>query len=71
MPNDILDLTVDHIYDTQQRLRIKIYDTNNKRYEVPLEAAVDKKANTSDYDIVVKSNPFSILVTPKSTGITM
>jgi hypothetical protein len=72
MPNDILDLTVDLIYETQERLRIKIYDTFNKRYEVPLEVPiVEKKVNTSDYDVLVESNPFSILVTRKSTGVTL
>ncbi len=70
--NEILNLTVDLIYETQQRLRIKIYDTNKKRYEVPLGVpVVENKANTSDYDVVVKSNPFSIIVNRKSTGVTL
>jgi len=69
MPNDVLDLTVDLIYETAQRLRIKIYDTANKRYEVPLDVpVVEKKADSTDYDISVKSNPFAIIVTRKSTG---
>ena len=69
MPNDVLDLTVDLIYETQQRLRIRIYDTANKRYEVPLDVpVVEKKADSTDYDISVKSNPFAITVTRKSTG---
>ena len=72
MPNEILDLTVDLIYETQQRLRIKIYDTANKRYEVPLDVpAVEKKADSTDYDISVKSNPFAIIVTRISTGATL
>jgi lysosomal alpha-glucosidase len=72
MPNDILSLTVDLIYETQQRFRIKIYDPANKRYEVPLQVpVVEKKADMTDYDVVVKSKPFSILVTRKSTGVTL
>jgi hypothetical protein len=72
MPNDILKLTVDLIYETQQRLRIRIYDTVNKRYEVPLEVPmVEKKADMIDYDVVVQTKPFSILVTRKSTGVTL
>ncbi len=72
MPNDILDLTVDLIYETQQRFRMKIYDPANKRYEVPLEVpVVTKKADMTDYEVIVKSKPFSILVTRKSTGVTL
>ena len=72
MPNDILDLTVDLIYETQQRLRIKIYDSANKRYEVPLAVPnVTQKADMTDYDVMVKSNPFAIVVTRKSTGTTL
>jgi hypothetical protein len=72
MPNDILKLTVDLIYETQQRLRIRIYDPVNKRYEVPLEVPmVEKKADMTDYDVVVQTKPFSILVTRKSTGVTL
>ncbi|CAF2048966.1 unnamed protein product [Rotaria magnacalcarata] len=70
MPHDIVNLTVDLIYETEQRLRIRIYDTVFKRYEVPLKVpAIEKKADPTDYEIVVKSKPFSILVTRKSTGM--
>ncbi|CAF4343495.1 unnamed protein product [Rotaria socialis] len=70
MPHDILNLTVDFIYETEQRLRIRIYDSVFKRYEVPLKVpVVEKKADPTDYEIVVKSKPFSILVTRKSTGM--
>jgi hypothetical protein len=72
MPYDILNLTVDLIFETQQRLRIKIYDSEFERYEVPLQVPkVDKKADMTDYEVVVKSKPFSILVTRKSTGATL
>ncbi len=70
MPNDILKLTVDLIYETEQRFRIRIYDPVNKRYEVPLEIpVVEKKADMTDYKVVVNSKPFSIVVTRKSTGV--
>ncbi len=69
MPNDILDLTVDLIYETQQRFRMKIYDPANKRYEVPLDVpVVQKKADMTDYEVVVKSKPFALVVSRKSTG---
>jgi hypothetical protein len=72
MPNDILDLTVDLIYETQQRFRVRIYDSVNKRYEVPLQVpVVEKKADMTDYEVVISSKPFAILVTRKSTGVTL
>jgi hypothetical protein len=72
MPNDILKLTVDLIYETQQRLRIQIYDSSNRRYQVPLEVpVVEKKADMTDYNVVVNAKPFSLVVTRKSTGVTL
>jgi len=72
MPQDITNLTVDLIYETQQRFRIKIYDPVYARYQVPLQVpVVQKKADIIDYVVVVKSKPFSILVTRKSTGVTL
>jgi hypothetical protein len=39
---------------------------------VPLEVPmVEKKADMIDYDVVVQTKPFSILVTRKSTGATL
>jgi hypothetical protein len=64
-----MNLTADLIYETQQRFRIQIYDTYNPRYQVPLPVpVVTKKADMTDYDVVVNSKPFSIVVTRKSTG---
>jgi hypothetical protein len=72
LPYDILNLTVDLSYETQQRFRIQIYDASNKRYQVPLDVpVVGKKADMTDYDVVVNSKPFSIVVTRKSTGATL
>ena len=72
MPQDILNLTVDLIYETQQRFRIRIYDPMYKRYEVPLQVPiVEKKVDMTDYVVSVNQNPFAILVTRKSTGVTL
>ena len=69
LPNDIRNLTVDLIFETQQRFRMKIYDSQNSRYEVPIPVpVVAKKADTTDYDVAVNSKPFWIRVTRKSTG---
>jgi hypothetical protein len=72
MPHDILNLTVDLIYETEQRFRIRIYDPMYTRYEVPLDVPVVKtKANMTDYDVQISQAPFAILVTRKSTGVTL
>ena len=72
MPNDILNLTVDLICETQQRFRLRIYDPVNQRYEVPLQVPIVKtKVNVTDYEIAVSSKPFALLVTRKSTGATL
>jgi lysosomal alpha-glucosidase len=72
MPLDILNLRVDLIYESEQRFRIKIYDPRFNRYQVPLQVpVVQKKADMTDYDVVIKPKPFSILVTRKSTGVTL
>ncbi|CAF1369879.1 unnamed protein product, partial [Rotaria sordida] len=70
MPNDITNLTVDLIYETEQRFRIRIYDSIYQRYEVPFQVPViQKKVNITDYDVKINEQPFSILITRKSTGV--
>jgi hypothetical protein len=72
MPSDVSDLTVDLIYETNQRFRIRIYDSFKQRYEVPLQVpVVEKKANMTDYDVQINRSPFSIVVIRKSTGVTL
>lgn len=69
MPNDKFSLTVDLLYETAQRFRVRIYDSRNKRYEVPLKVpVVQTKVNVTDYDVKVNEQPFSISITRKSTG---
>ncbi|XP_063961375.1 lysosomal alpha-glucosidase-like isoform X2 [Lytechinus pictus] len=36
-PNDIMNLKMDVYFETDTRLRVKIYDPNQSRYEVPIE----------------------------------
>jgi hypothetical protein len=72
MPHDIIDLTVDLIYETKQRLRIRIYDSIYRRYEVPLQVpVVEQRANVTDFNINITEKPFSIRVTRNSTGVTL
>jgi hypothetical protein len=72
MPNEILSLTVDLLYETTQRFRLRIYDSTNKRFEVPLQVpVVETKANITDYEVSFSQSPFAILVKRKSTGMTL
>jgi hypothetical protein len=72
MPNDIFNLTVDLIDETQQRLRIRIYDTDSARFEVPLPVPVImNKVNRTDYETTIVEKPFAIVVTRKSNGVKM
>lgn len=72
LPHDILNLTVDLIYETQQRFRFQIYDSFYQRYQVPMSVPkVDKKAAVTDYNVVVNPKPFSLVITRKSTGATL
>jgi lysosomal alpha-glucosidase len=69
MPFDLADLTVDLIYESTHRLRVRIYDPANKRYEVPLPVpVVTKKVNVTDYVVQVNNRPFSLHVTRRTTG---
>jgi hypothetical protein len=72
MPNEILNLTVDLLYETAQRFRLRIYDPTKKRFEVPLEVpVVGTKVNVTDYEVSLSQRPFAILIKRKSTGITL
>lgn len=72
MPNEILNLTVDLLYETEQRFRIRIYDPMKQRFEVPLEVpVVETKVNVTDYEVSLNQAPFAILIKRKSTGVTL
>ena len=72
LPNEILNLTVDLLYESAQRFRLRIYDPTNKRFEVPLQVpVVPTKANVTDYEVSLTQAPFAILVKRRSTGMTL
>ena len=58
-------------YETDERLRVKIYDRNNARYEVPLDVDKNKgklgDGSNRDYYVNVVDEPFAIKVYRKST----
>ena len=73
-PNEILKLEVRLMFESKERLRIKISDPNSKRYEVPV-FKLNKKdkldsefGDDTDYQISVNQKPFFIKVFRKSTG---
>jgi hypothetical protein len=72
MPDEILNLTVDLLYETAQRFRVRIYDPTKRRFEVPLPVPViETKVNVTDYEVSLSQAPFAILVKRKSTGVTL
>ncbi|XP_014672592.1 PREDICTED: lysosomal alpha-glucosidase-like [Priapulus caudatus] len=67
-PDDVMELAMDVMLETKTRLHFKIYDPNEKRYEVPIETPrVAKAANVTDYIVTVRKMPFSFKVTRRST----
>lgn len=64
-PSDIKSLTLDVIYETQQRLHVKLYDPANQRYEVPIKVDPGEGTIPSETDYVVEvavGKPFSLTV---------
>ncbi|RDD41927.1 Maltase-glucoamylase, intestinal [Trichoplax sp. H2] len=63
----------DFQFQTNERLRMKIYDPNNKRFEVPIPmptmSDTDNQASDPLYEVEVLTKPvFTIIVKRKSTG---
>uniref|UniRef100_A0A8C5Q0B1 alpha-glucosidase n=1 Tax=Leptobrachium leishanense TaxID=445787 RepID=A0A8C5Q0B1_9ANUR len=68
---------IDHVrvevtYHENHMLQFKIYDPNNKRYEVPVKLNVPSTPTSTEtqrlYEVVVKDNPFGLQVKRKSSG---
>ncbi|XP_040858424.1 uncharacterized protein LOC121170993 [Ochotona curzoniae] len=59
-------------YHKDEMLQFKIYDPNNSRYEVPvplnLPAAPSSTPENQLYEVVIKENPFGVVIQRKSTG---
>uniref|UniRef100_A0A8D0L7P9 P-type domain-containing protein n=1 Tax=Sphenodon punctatus TaxID=8508 RepID=A0A8D0L7P9_SPHPU len=69
--NDIQSLLLTGEYQTANRMRFKITDPNNKRYEVPHEHVKPfdgAAASNLNYEVNVIQNPFGITVTRKSNN---
>jgi len=74
-PNEILKLQATVSFDTKKRLRVRIVDPNEERYEVPLMNDNKKSRkpmrgdpDDTDYQVYIGQNPFFIKVFRKSSG---
>ncbi|XP_061191912.1 lysosomal alpha-glucosidase-like [Saccostrea echinata] len=67
-PDNVFNLVMDVRYETDYRLRIRIFDPKNARYEVPLNTPkVTKAAPVQKYSVVVSKtgDPFNFAVVRK------
>ncbi|XP_077461287.1 lysosomal alpha-glucosidase [Stigmatopora argus] len=68
-PADVMTLELDVRYETDTRLRVRITDPSNSRYEVPISVpTVTKKAERPDYAVELSEDPFGLIVRRNSTG---
>ncbi|XP_078273960.1 lysosomal alpha-glucosidase isoform X2 [Rhinoraja longicauda] len=67
-PRDILKLQLNVMFETDHRLHIKINDSSNPRYEVPIKVPSSaKKATSPMYTVEYSEEPFGIVVRRRST----
>ncbi|KAM6168214.1 putative maltase-glucoamylase 2 [Erethizon dorsatum] len=72
LSGEINSLKMRVVYHTENVLQLKIYDSANKRYEVPVPlntpaSPVDSPENCL-YDVRIQTNPFGVQVLRKSSG---
>ncbi|XP_070186369.1 lysosomal alpha-glucosidase-like isoform X3 [Littorina saxatilis] len=72
-PNDVVELQFDVVFQSDNIVRFRIYDPNNKRYEVPLNLTKGPPNHTGsgDYVVTLQQSPFGILIRRSSTGATL
>uniref|UniRef100_A0A8P4K6Y5 Alpha glucosidase 2 n=1 Tax=Dicentrarchus labrax TaxID=13489 RepID=A0A8P4K6Y5_DICLA len=68
-PADILTLEVEIRHETDTRLRVRITDPSNSRFEVPISVpTTTKKAESPYYIVELSKQPFGLIVKRSSTG---
>ncbi|KAL3066467.1 hypothetical protein OYC64_016425 [Pagothenia borchgrevinki] len=68
-PADILTLEVEIRHETDSRLRVRITDPANSRFEVPISVPdATKKADSPEYIVEISKQPFGLIVKRRSTG---
>ncbi|XP_063062788.1 lysosomal alpha-glucosidase [Engraulis encrasicolus] len=67
--NDVKSLHLEIRHETESRLRVRLTDPAEERYEVPIDVPVVKeKAPNPSYRVDVSKDPFGIIVTRADTG---
>ncbi|XP_041960066.1 lysosomal alpha-glucosidase [Alosa sapidissima] len=68
--NDVQTLRIELLHETDQRLRVRLTDPVEKRYEVPIEVPVVKhKAPSPSYNVELRKDPFALIITRADTGV--
>ncbi|XP_060754556.1 lysosomal alpha-glucosidase [Neoarius graeffei] len=68
-PKDIEILKLDVLYESNSRLRVKITDPAQQRFEVPIDVpAVEKRAASPLYTVEFSTQPFGIIVKRTQSG---
>uniref|UniRef100_A0AAZ3QT78 P-type domain-containing protein n=1 Tax=Oncorhynchus tshawytscha TaxID=74940 RepID=A0AAZ3QT78_ONCTS len=68
-PKDILTLQLELLYETDNRLRVRITDPSESRFEVPIAVPkATEKASSPAYSVELSNEPFGIIVKRTSTG---
>ncbi|KAK2817716.1 hypothetical protein Q7C36_021649 [Tachysurus vachellii] len=71
-PKDIEVLKLDVLYETNSRLRVKITDPAQQRFQVPIDVPVVQKSAPSPlYTVEFSKQPFGIIVKRKQNGAVM
>ncbi|XP_076839543.1 lysosomal alpha-glucosidase [Brachyhypopomus gauderio] len=68
-PKDIETLRLDVLFESDNRLHVKITDPSNERYEVPIDVPVVKtRATNPIYTVEFTKQPFGLIVKRKQNG---
>lgn len=68
-PKDIDALQLEVLFEEDHRLRVKITDPTEKRYEVPIDVpVVHKRASNTSYTVDFIKEPFGLIVKRTQTG---
>ncbi|GAA6075632.1 lysosomal alpha-glucosidase [Tachysurus ichikawai] len=68
-PKDVEVLKLDVLYETNSRLRVKITDPAQQRFQVPIDVpVVEKSAPSPLYTVEFSKQPFGIIVKRKQNG---
>ncbi|XP_072846803.2 lysosomal alpha-glucosidase [Pogona vitticeps] len=68
MPDDIMNLQLDVVFETESRVHFMLKDPANKRYEVPLETPqTTNKASSMLYSVQFSDDPFGLVILRNSS----